>query len=442
MNVVIVGGGIAGLTAAWTLADGGVRVMLLDARHRLGGRMGSEIWRNRVIDRGAQFFFSGYRVIPRLLANVGLADQLVAISPHSAVLREGRFRRFNMCRPMSMMISGLLSWPGSYRFLRALPPLSHAVGSLSVDDLACWAGLEASFGDAEAWTHEVFGPEVASRFIAPLLRGLCFQELKRTSPTLPACLLALALRRSNLLALRGGVGALIQAMSQRVTCRSDCPVQAVRPARNGVETLLASGAAIWSDYVILATTAGAAANIWSPDSEAAGRLLRTPYSTTIQITLACRGGHRMIPALRGVYGVLLPASESPLIAVLSFEGNRIRDRGAEGEVITLMLDDAPARELAQASDDDVLDRVVAELENHLPGLAGNPLSALVMRWPEAVPFATPGHAQAIARWRKTLDPSSRVLLAGDYLNFPWSDGAAASGIWAARWILQTALKVA
>lgn len=442
MDVVIVGGGIAGLTAAWTLADGGVRVRLLDARHRPGGRMGSETWRERVIDRGAQFFFRSYKVIPRLLADVGLADRLVAISPYSAVLREGRFRCFNMCRPVSMMTSGLLSWPGSYRFLRALSPLSHAVGSLPVDDIACWAGLEPSFGDADAWTHEVFGPEVASRFIEPLLRGLCFQELKGTSPTLPACLLALALRRSNLLALRGGVGALIQALSQRVTCQFDCPVQAVRPAGNGVETLLASGVAIWSDYVILATTAGAAANIWSPDSEAAGRLLRTPYSTTIQISLPCRSGYRMSRALRGVYGVLLPASESPLIAVLSFEDNRIRDRGGEGEVITLMLDDVPARELAEASNDDVLGRVVAELENHLPGLVENPHNALVMRWPEAVPLAKPGHAQAIARWRENLDPNSRVLLAGDYLNFPWSDGAAASGIWAARWIRQAALKVA
>jgi oxygen-dependent protoporphyrinogen oxidase len=436
MNVVIVGAGIAGLTAAWTLADAGVRVMLVDARHRPGGRMGSEVWHNRVIDRGAQFFFSDYRVIPRLLADVGLADQLVAISPHSAVLCEGRFRRFNMCRPVSMMTSGLLSWPSSYRFLRAFPALSQAVGSLPADDLVGWAGLEESFGDAEAWTHEVFGPEVASRFIEPLLRGLCFQELKTTSPALPACLLSFALRRSNLLALRGGVGALIQALSQRFTCRSDCPVQAVRPARDGVEILLASGAAIWSDYVIVATTAGAAAKIWNPDSEAARHLLQTPYSTTIQITLPCRGSQQVIPALRSVYGVLLPASECSLIAALSFEGNRIRDQSADGEAITLMLDDAPARELEEESDDDVLDRVLAELENHLPGLAGNPLDALVMRWPEAVPLAAPGHAQAIARWRKTLDPGSRVLLAGDYLNFPWSDGAAASGIWAARWILQ------
>ena len=51
-------------------------------------------------------------------------------------------------------------------------------------------------------------------------------------------------------------------------------------------------------------------------------------------------------------------------------------------------------------------------------------------WPQALPYVPAGHATAVNRYRSTLPETSRVVLADDYLGFPWTDSAAFNGQWA------------
>ena len=67
----------------------------------------------------------------------------------------------------------------------------------------------------------------------------------------------------------------------------------------------------------------------------------------------------------------------------------------------------------------------------LPGLARRVTDSQVVRWQEALPYVTAGHAAAVQRYRDRLPAGSPVVLAGDYLGFPWSDPAAFNGRWAA-----------
>ena len=55
----------------------------------------------------------------------------------------------------------------------------------------------------------------------------------------------------------------------------------------------------------------------------------------------------------------------------------------------------------------------------------------VTHWHEAMPYVPVGHATAVQRYRDRLLAASPVLLAGDYLGFPWTDSAAFNGHWAA-----------
>ncbi len=56
MTVIVVGAGLSGVSAARTLRDAGIEVLVLDRGKRIGGRMASRRLDDRVVDTGASYF--------------------------------------------------------------------------------------------------------------------------------------------------------------------------------------------------------------------------------------------------------------------------------------------------------------------------------------------------------------------------------------------------
>lgn len=71
--IVVVGGGLAGVTAAVELADAGRRVVLLESRARLGGRAGSGQRHGLPVDTGAHVALRCYERYFGLLDRLGVA---------------------------------------------------------------------------------------------------------------------------------------------------------------------------------------------------------------------------------------------------------------------------------------------------------------------------------------------------------------------------------
>ena len=90
MRVVVVGAGIAGLTAAWALR--GHDVVVLEAEAQPGGRVRTCMVGGRPMETGAQFLSTGYGVVPTLAKELGLP--LRRVHPGTAVVVDGRVHRF------------------------------------------------------------------------------------------------------------------------------------------------------------------------------------------------------------------------------------------------------------------------------------------------------------------------------------------------------------
>jgi len=102
-RVVVVGAGLAGLTAANRLADNGVEVTVLEARDRVGGRLhGIEVAPGRWVDAGAAYLGDRHTALVDLLADLGLKALPTDMEGDSRFLlgasdatRSGRFPPLN-----------------------------------------------------------------------------------------------------------------------------------------------------------------------------------------------------------------------------------------------------------------------------------------------------------------------------------------------------------
>jgi squalene-associated FAD-dependent desaturase len=117
--VVIIGGGFAGLSAATLLAERGARVLVLDARPRLGGRATAFEDRDsgELVDNGQHVMFGCYRDTLAFLKRIG-ADGNVQTQPALEIPFIGRDGRRTELRcpawlPAPLhLLGGVLGWRG------------------------------------------------------------------------------------------------------------------------------------------------------------------------------------------------------------------------------------------------------------------------------------------------------------------------------------------
>jgi protoporphyrinogen/coproporphyrinogen III oxidase len=189
------------------------------------------------------------------------------------------------------------------------------------------------------------------------------------------------------------------------------------------------------DYAILATTASVAARVYADAGTTERALMATPYSATINIAIATTPEYRVPTGLANVYGIPFTQADRGPLAAITIERNKSPDRAAGGELFAVMMENGAAAEAMTLADDVLLARVMPKLETYFPGLSRQVAWARVMRWPEAIPRSPVGRSQALHQYRHQNHRERKVYLAGDYMGFPWTDSAAATGIWAADQII-------
>ncbi len=429
--VLIIGAGIAGLSAAYRLHKAGLCVAVFEACGRVGGRMSSDNIDGYIFDRGAQFLSRSYTSLLPLIEEVGLGHELKAISvPASAVLLDGKLRRLRADNPFTMLASGLLplgEWLKSGAFLlRAGAKLRN----LPLDDYAAFADFDDE--DAAEWLKAEVGEHVLEYLFEPALEGLYFQQPEGTSKALAMWLMGYSVRRGALLTLKSGLGALPEALAAPLDVRLNTSIVHLCVTSKGVEARTVDGQTFRADYAVLATTAPIAKKIYTQAPLWAESLLSTRYSATINLGLGARSNWNDQAALKGVYGLLIPRRERKHIAAIAIESHKLPNRAPHGELLDVMLAGEAGARLIGASDAEITKMVVTESEPHFPGLQDEIWFSHVVRWEYAEPLSPIGRSRAIRTYRQKWTHDQRVILAGDYMATPTTDGAVHSGLWAAK----------
>lgn len=278
-QVLVVGGGLAGITAALDLADAGHAVTLLEARPRLGGATASFPRGDVMVDTGQHVFLRCYTAYRGLLERLGVADR-TALQPRLDIpvvdassgppYRRARLRRSGLPAPAHLLPAllgyGLLTPADRVRALRG----AAALARLDPDD----ARLDAV----------TFGEWLDAHGQTPATRRALWDLVAVPALNLPSeqASLALAARvfRTGLVdrADAGDIGVPLVPLARLhaepaevalagagVQVRLATPVRAVR--RDGAALQVdVDGGALAADAVVLATPHGAAARLLPPDA--------------------------------------------------------------------------------------------------------------------------------------------------------------------------------
>jgi protoporphyrinogen/coproporphyrinogen III oxidase len=431
-RIIVIGAGMAGLSAALRLRQAGAEVTVFESADRVGGRTSSETRDGFTYERGTQFYVSTYRNALGLIREMGLEGELRPTSPWITVFKDGRPRRMSagMMFAVHALTSRLLGLGDLARFTWHTTSLHWP----PIDDYSAWAAYDDE--DAARWSEPRLG-RGTDYLLEPVLAGGAMLRIEDTSRACALAILATTANgRSKDMTLARGNDSLPRAIAAKLDVRLEAPVQALEAVAGGGVAVRLEGETVRADAAVLATTASAAARIFPGADPLERALMAVKYGAVIKIGLAVRRDWSDNPGLANVWGMMIPKAERRDIVSVTIESNKDPKRVPKGsEMLNLFLTPDNAERMMEWPDDEVVNAAAADIERLFPGAMAAKQFTRVVRWREGMPKEPVGRARAIAEYRRTRAPATRVWLAGDYLGLPTIESAIETGTWAARRII-------
>ncbi len=215
-RVVVVGAGVAGLSAALRLRQAGAEVTVFESSDRVGGRTSSETQDGYLYERGTQFYTSTYRNALGLIKEMGLLADLRPTSPWITVFKDARPHRMQsgLLFAVYALTSGLLGMRDLARFTWHTTSFRWP----ALDNYSAWAKYDDE--DAARWSAPRLG-RGADYLLEPVLAGGMMQRIEETSRACALAVLAMTANgRSKELTLARGNDSLPRAMGARATLSS------------------------------------------------------------------------------------------------------------------------------------------------------------------------------------------------------------------------------
>jgi oxygen-dependent protoporphyrinogen oxidase len=435
-DVVIIGGGVAGLAAAHHLRQHGKSIVLIEENSRPGGRAWTALIDDTPVELGAAFISDFYASTMRLVDELGLTGSLTRRSQTAYVLRgtqpEGIW-------PAPQLINGrALPLLAKLRLAGLAPALLRHWRSLDISDLPKIAYADRE--SAAAFAERAIGKEDAEYFFTPLLRSLLYWDPESTSAAVVWCILKAFATSKATYRLAGGMREMVDALASGIDVVSQAKATGIAQASGGgfaVSASVAGADALFqSRQVLCATPAPAASSLadWLP-RPLHDFLSSVTYTSTGILT------YRVTESAdypRGAY--LFPASSVPDLTSVNplYQYEDAGPGDSQERLLNVCLSDSGAREYASLSDEELGDRVLHRLSEVLGAAwVREAKHVYTQRWPLAIPRFNVGYIRATEQFlatRKTVVPG--LAFAGDYLGGPYIDGAIASGIRAAQDLLE------
>ncbi len=452
-QVVVIGGGITGLTAAYRInrARPDVSVTLLERRGRLGGNIITERRDGFLLDGGPDSFLRTKPEAVALCKELGLETDLITTRDTGRnvyIVHGGHLERMPggmalavPTRVGPMITTSILSMAGKLRMLGDVLMPGESNEDESIESfISRRFGHEAAMRIAAPLLGGIYAGDIAELSVrstfpqlvdleqahGSLVRGLFAAQRARSGAPPPgggwkgARELLGWLRResetaqSPFYSLRGGMGSLVDELATALpagAARTQADVKRVAMDGERWRVELGSGQVLDADALVLATPAHVAAAL-VPDASLGSELDAIPYVSTATVFFALPR-HAVAHPLDGV-GFIVPPGEARILAG-TWVSSKWEGRAPDGHVlIRAFVGGAEARgsiRVKGATDEQIVDTAKNELER-LMGPIGAPLFARVFRYEDSNPQPVVGHGARLARIAERLGSVPGLYLAG------------------------------
>jgi oxygen-dependent protoporphyrinogen oxidase len=432
-RVAVVGGGMAGLAAAWRAASLGADVVIYEAAERPGGAVRSVVRDGWIAEAGPHLIAAADPLIQALLGAAAFAQVGVRPGPN---VRRNYVLHGGQVVPLPVSVAELSSTPllslgGRLRFAR---------------DLVMAAGAPSAEETVDAFARRRFGDEVAERLFDPRVTSTICGD-PRAVLAADAFPVETGFERSHGSVLRGSIagrmaarrrartplagswgciGGLTQLAEQLAaqggaTVHTGTAVERVACMTDGVAIEFASGARNMFDAVILALPAVATGHVMRDGGPAAAAIAEMPHASVAVVSLGFARDQVDHP-LDG-YRLIVPSSAQRDLLSVVFASSILPARAPDGHVLlTMTVGGALRPDLAEAAADRLVPLMLAELRTLL-GVRGQPVFSEISHWPRALPQPVAGHAARLAAADQLECSSGGLALTGS-----WRDGSAISNV--------------
>jgi protoporphyrinogen/coproporphyrinogen III oxidase len=404
-DVAVVGGGIAGLAAAWRLRHRDV--LLLEAGDRFGGRMRSDPRGEYWLNYGAHLFPAPGSLVDRMTRECGLETvpvkgSMMGVAVGSKLLNSGPVETYPFRLPLSVR-DRIAFVKAGLRVRRAVVRYNRLERRYDFEDDRTFDGF---LGKLPPTVHEIFSC-AAHRATA---------ELSELSAGCGIALFALVWGgKGSLIArnLPGGSGELPAALGRELgeRARTGCRVHAIQP--DGAHLIVHhSGGEVRARHVIMAVQAPYAAPLVSPlAQQTAEALSQLTYGAFLNVAVETSETTTM--PYDDVYAMATPGR---VFDMFTNQANALRGDSPRRPGGSLMLFGGAhgAAALMRESDEVIVERFLADLHDLYPQTRGVIAGATVQRWELGNVYARPGRGRLQPMLEGALGPHQNMHLAGDY----------------------------
>jgi oxygen-dependent protoporphyrinogen oxidase len=419
-HVIIIGGGIAGLSTAWYLQQQGISYSILEKSSGWGGKIRTEILETDkgqfVVEVGPDSFISQKPWAKQLATEIGFADHLLGTNDHKRktfVLNKGQLTPLPdgvmliiPTRFLPFAMSPLFSPLGKLRMgLEAfIPPKKDDKDESLADFVRRRLGNEALDKLAEPLMSGIYNTDAEKQSLlatfprfrtleqkyGSLTKGMIVAQQQRKQA--PNAGKKSSIFTSFVSGMQSFVDKLVNKLEGELYL--NCTVQSITRTDHQYQVQLGNGESLYGDAIVLATPAYTAAELLEDlVPETSQRLNSIRYISTGTISLAI---HKQdIPqALKG-FGVVIPRTEKRAINAVTVSSTKFRHRAPEEfDLMRVFFGGSRTPETMKLSDDKLLQVVQDELHD-LTGVKTKPYFSRIYRNSRANPQYDIGHLDNI-----------------------------------------------
>jgi len=424
--IVIIGGGITGLAAAYELATRGVSFVLLEATDRLGGLVHTEHIEGFTIELGADSMLADKPAAIELCQALGLGQRLIATKPPRTSYIHARGTLHPIPSPS---VFGIPVTDAAIESYDLLSDAARARLKENVNLAPRTSDVDESVAD---FFRRQFGPDTVALIAEPLLAGIHAGDVEQLSMRAVAPRLvqieaetggvlkafrargAAASDEGPFRSLQGGMGELVNALLAQLPDGSTWLASAATELARTADawTVASSSNLFTADAVILATPAHVAARLLGGAAPTLSAICaELPYVSTASVALSWPRGDVAHP-LAGT-GFVVAQRHSPLrITACSWVTSKWSGR-APDEMVLLraFLGGARDPDVTSLSDAELI-AIVARDVSAAVGITAPPILSRTHRWIAAGAQHNIGHGERLRRIEAHLQETPGLFVAG------------------------------